>query len=48
MGGRGGASGLSQNATDRFRRSGVQFVEGEKLDMRAVEQSLKGVVDVFG
>lgn len=47
MGGRGGASGLSQNATDRFRRSGVQFVEAEKLDMRAVEQSLKGVVDVL-
>lgn len=47
MGGRGGNSGMAQNITDRFRRSGTQFVETEKLDMKAVEQSLKGVADVL-
>lgn len=47
MGGRGGSSGLSSDATSRFLKSGAQLVEADKLNMKAVEQSLKGVEDVL-
>ena len=47
MGGRGGSSGLPSSVTQAFSRAGVRMDDMEKLDARAVEQSLKGVHDVL-
>ena len=49
MGGRGGASGLSANQSmvEQFKKAGTKFVETEKLDARAVNESLSAVSDVL-
>lgn len=51
MGGRGGSSGLhgggGQSAIQSFKNAGVQFIETDNLDMRAVGESLNGVRDVL-